>query len=55
VGRALLEVRASNDVARSLYAKSGFVAIGLRKDYYVEPLEDALVLARPLAPGPDLS
>jgi [ribosomal protein S18]-alanine N-acetyltransferase len=54
-GRALLEVRASNDAARSLYAKSGFVAIGLRKDYYVEPLEDALVLARPLAPGPDLS
>jgi ribosomal-protein-alanine N-acetyltransferase len=32
VGRALLEVRASNDAARSLYAKSGFVAIGLRKD-----------------------
>jgi [ribosomal protein S18]-alanine N-acetyltransferase len=53
--RALLEVRASNDAARSLYAKSGFVPIGLRKDYYVEPLEDALVLARPLAPHPDPS
>jgi ribosomal-protein-alanine N-acetyltransferase len=47
-------VRASNEAARSLYAKSGFAPIGSRRDYYVEPLEDALVLARALAPDPDL-
>jgi ribosomal-protein-alanine N-acetyltransferase len=49
--RALLEVRASNAAARALYANFGFVPLGVRKDYYVEPLEDALVLARPLHPG----
>jgi ribosomal-protein-alanine N-acetyltransferase len=46
--RALLEVRASNDAARALYSDFGFVRLGVRKDYYVEPREDALVLARPL-------
>jgi len=52
--RALLEVRASNEAARSLYAKFGFAPIGSRKDYYTQPLENAVVLARPLAPT-DLS
>jgi ribosomal-protein-alanine N-acetyltransferase len=52
--RALLEVRASNEAARSLYAKSGFAPIGSRKEYYAQPLEDAVLLARPLAPT-DLS
>lgn len=47
--RALLEVRASNAAARELYARFGFVALGLRKDYYSVPQEDALVLARELA------
>ncbi len=48
--RALLEVRASNHAARSLYAKSGFRPIGERKGYYSDPPDDALVLARDLAP-----
>jgi ribosomal-protein-alanine N-acetyltransferase len=52
--QALLEVRASNAAARALYANFGFVPFGLRKDYYVEPLEDALVLVRALAEGGDL-
>ena len=52
--RALLEVRASNAAARSLYAKFGFVPLGVRKNYYAEPIEDALVLARPLAARSDL-
>jgi ribosomal-protein-alanine N-acetyltransferase len=53
--RALLEVRASNDAARSLYAKFGFAPLGVRRNYYVEPAEDALVLARSLGPRPDPS
>jgi ribosomal-protein-alanine N-acetyltransferase len=44
--RALLEVRAGNAAARQLYAAFGFVPLGLRKDYYSLPREDALVLAR---------
>jgi len=39
-----LEVRVSNMPARSLYRKLGFEPIGLRKDYYSHPIEDALVL-----------
>jgi ribosomal-protein-alanine N-acetyltransferase len=44
-GRALLEVRESNAPARALYANMGFVHLGLRRDYYTEPLENAVVLA----------
>jgi [ribosomal protein S18]-alanine N-acetyltransferase len=47
--RALLEVRASNSAARTLYALFGFVPLGERKQYYSLPPEDALVLARELA------
>ena len=48
-GSMLLEVRPSNDVARSLYASSGFEQIGLRKRYYPSHgphREDALVLRK---------
>ncbi|MDP2915541.1 MAG: ribosomal protein S18-alanine N-acetyltransferase [Candidatus Aminicenantes bacterium] len=41
---ATLEVRISNKPARVLYEKLGFEIIGLRKDYYAHPAEDALVL-----------
>ena len=40
--RAVLEVRESNEAARRLYLKLGFVVLGRRRDYYREPLEDAL-------------
>ncbi len=47
-----LEVRLSNDVARSLYEKLNFAEIGLRKGYYPAegdlPAEDAVTLALPL-------
>jgi len=39
-----LEVRASNNPARYLYASRAFVAAGRRRAYYRNPLEDALVL-----------
>ncbi|EGO64281.1 ribosomal protein S18-alanine N-acetyltransferase [Acetonema longum] len=39
-----LEVRVSNQTARSLYAKMGFVEYGIRPGYYSEPKEDALLL-----------
>jgi ribosomal-protein-alanine N-acetyltransferase len=44
--RALLEVRAGNTAARALYTECGFVPLGLRKQYYADPPEDALVLVR---------
>jgi ribosomal-protein-alanine N-acetyltransferase len=39
-----LEVRASNRAARGLYEKWAFVEAGVRKSYYRNPEEDALVL-----------
>jgi len=44
----VLEVRPSNFVARSLYNKLGFKVIGIRKDYYHQPNEDALVMGKNL-------
>ena len=43
-----LEVRASNDPAIALYEKLGFVQVGLRKNYYRNPKEDALILRKSL-------
>ena len=39
-----LEVRASNTAALALYRRFGFAPSGVRKDYYKDPTEDALVL-----------
>ena len=44
--RATLEVRASNDGARRLYERLGFYVAGTRRDYYSNPVEDALILWR---------
>ena len=44
--RATLEVRRSNDDARRLYERFGFRVAGVRRDYYTDPTEDALVLWR---------
>jgi ribosomal-protein-alanine N-acetyltransferase len=39
-----LEVRASNQPAQELYRAFGFVPAGIRKGYYVETKEDAIVM-----------
>jgi [ribosomal protein S18]-alanine N-acetyltransferase len=38
-----LEVRESNQAARAFYKKVGFAESGLRKRYYSNPLEDAII------------
>lgn len=42
--RMTLEVRVSNDAAQKLYYKYGFKSLGLRRKYYQDNSEDALVL-----------
>ena len=39
-----LEVRASNRIAQNLYAKHGFKTMGVRKGYYTDNREDALIM-----------
>ena len=39
-----LEVRADNEVAQALYSKFGFVQVGLRKDFYSNPTDDAILM-----------
>jgi ribosomal-protein-alanine N-acetyltransferase len=39
-----LEVRLSNEPAKELYRRFGFAPAGIRKGYYVETNEDALVM-----------
>jgi [ribosomal protein S18]-alanine N-acetyltransferase len=41
-----LEVRVSNDVAIRLYEQAGFKARGIRRGYYTDNREDALVMWR---------
>ena len=42
----MLEVRASNNPAISVYTKLGFFEVGRRKNYYRNPKEDALILRK---------
>jgi ribosomal-protein-alanine N-acetyltransferase len=44
----VLEVRESNQAARSLYLKWGFEQAGRRKAYYSTPPEDAILYRRHL-------
>lgn len=39
-----LEVRVSNDVAIHLYKKLGFESVGIRKRFYENPVEDAMIM-----------
>jgi [ribosomal protein S18]-alanine N-acetyltransferase len=42
--RATLEVRESNDVAQNLYRKYGFVAAAIRRGYYSDNGENAVIM-----------
>ncbi len=41
-----LDVRRSNSTAIKLYTKHGFTALGVRKGYYHDPAEDAIVMRK---------
>jgi ribosomal-protein-alanine N-acetyltransferase len=47
VCRVLLEVRKSNTPAIRLYEKLGFSMLGIRRDFYERPREDACMMAYP--------
>jgi [ribosomal protein S18]-alanine N-acetyltransferase len=49
-----LEVRSGNEPARHLYDSLDFEVTGRRARYYKDPVEDAVVLARSLAPSPTI-
>jgi ribosomal-protein-alanine N-acetyltransferase len=52
---ALLEVRESNRPAIALYHSMGFASVAVRRNYYSQPSEDALVLRKDgLAAAEDL-
>lgn len=46
VSSLYLEVRTSNQAAIGLYESLGFQKLGVRKGYYEEPKEDAVVMCR---------
>lgn len=49
--RMTLEVRASNYTAQKLYEQLGFVKAGLRRGYYVDNQEDAIIMWAELTEG----
>lgn len=46
---ATLEVREGNEAGRRLYEKCGFRMVAIRKKYYSDNLEDAVVMIREIA------
>ena len=45
INSVFLEVRKSNSAAISLYKKHGYALVRHRKDYYTNPVEDAMVMS----------
>ena len=45
VKNLLIEVRESNDIAMAFYKKSGFIKKGLRKEYYSDTKENAILMS----------
>lgn len=50
INEIFLEVRESNTPAIGLYESLGFEQIGVRKDYYTVPKEDAVIMKRKPSP-----
>ena len=50
---ATLEVREGNQAAQALYEKCRFRSIAIRKQYYSDNLEDAIVMIRELSEPPE--
>jgi len=46
VERCFLELRAANLPALALYERFGFRRVGLRKNYYASPVEDAILMEK---------
>ncbi len=46
-----LEVRDANAAARALYRKNGFSEIGIRRNYYIKPRENAILMRKTLFPA----
>ena len=46
-----LEVRASNAAAIALYEIMGYARVGVRKNYYEHPREDAVIMTREFTDG----
>ena len=44
--RYILEVRAGNEPAIHLYERSGFTRVGIRKCFYEQPVEDAVIMVK---------
>ena len=42
----MIEVRSENSVAIKFYEKNGFSNISIRKLYYKDPIDDALIYER---------
>ena len=51
VVRITLEVRESNEIARNFYKQNHFIDVAIRKNYYRNPVEDAIVMLRSLREG----
>lgn len=41
-----LEVRESNEIAQRLYSSLGYVKIGKRKNFYINPTENAFIMTK---------
>ncbi len=49
VKECLLEVRSANRPALALYRKAGFTRRGRRRDYYRDPVDDAVLMGKSLS------
>lgn len=49
ITRINLEVRESNSPAIALYEKKGFTNLGIRKNFYEKPTENAIIMAKYLS------